>query len=357
MEIYKVGGAVRDELLGNAPKDIDFVVVGATPQQMLNLGYTQVGADFPVFLHPESKAEYALARTERKSGRGYNGFEVHAAPDVTLEEDLGRRDLTINSMAMDEKGKVVDPFKGQQDLRNKVLRHSTEAFREDPLRLLRVARFLARFGEAWSVAPETLAMLKEMVQSGEVDYLTPERVWVEFSKGLSERYPVLMLDLLHQLSVFERAPFVEYQYNPSSPLHAFLKDRALKCWEGVPQRFALAFNRKWAASEAKSSRIPSTVREVTHLLYTALAAEANKGYCLRNAEERLTLIESFDAVRQDVRFYDMWEVFTQVHPVSASQLIADVRKLKTFSSAEAIGDCTDGREIARRVRAAKVALL
>src|SRR5437868_2931300 len=181
MKVYLVGGAVRDKLLGLDGQDRDFVVVGATPEQMVAQGFRPVGADFPVFLHPQTKAEYALARTERKSGRGYKGFTVYAAPDVTLEDDLRRRDLTINAMAEDESGQLVDPFHGAEDLRNGILRHVSSAFSEDPVRVLRVARFAARFkGRGFRVAEETVARMREMVVAGEVDHLVAERVWAEF---------------------------------------------------------------------------------------------------------------------------------------------------------------------------------
>lgn len=173
--VYEVGGAVRDELLGLPVKDRDYVVVGATPEEMERLGFKPVGKDFPVFLHPVTHEEYALARTERKSGPGYKGFTVHAEPDVTLEEDLARRDLTINAIARDEHGSVIDPFGGVRDLRAGVLRHVSPAFAEDPVRVLRVARFAARFG--FAVAPETAALMRAMSAGGEVDALVPERVW------------------------------------------------------------------------------------------------------------------------------------------------------------------------------------
>src|SRR6187397_2800785 len=188
MQIYLVGGAVRDRLLNLPVTENDYVVVGATPEQMTAAGYKPVGKDFPVFLHPETHEEYALARTERKSGRGYKGFTVHAAPDVTLEDDLRRRDLTINAMAKDlDSGGLIDPFHGKQDLAKKILRHVSKAFAEDPVRILRVARFAARFG--FRVADETMALMKKMVQSGEADYLVPERVWQEFARGLAEPHP------------------------------------------------------------------------------------------------------------------------------------------------------------------------
>lgn len=185
---YQVGGSVRDKLLNLPSQDTDWVVVGATPDLLLNLGYKQVGKDFPVFLHPETHEEYALARTERKVEKGYRGFTVYAAPEVTLEEDLKRRDLTINAMALDASGNLIDPFDGYTDLQAGLLRHVSTAFIEDPLRILRVARFAARFGN-FSVAPETQALMKEMVVQGEADALVAERVWQETARALCEPYP------------------------------------------------------------------------------------------------------------------------------------------------------------------------
>ena len=190
MDIYLVGGAVRDQLLDYPYHERDWVVVGATPQNLLDQGYQQVGKDFPVFLHPESKEEYALARTERKTARGYHGFSFNTAPDVTLEQDLERRDLTINAMAMDTDGQVVDPFGGQQDLKDKVLRHVSDAFAEDPVRVLRVARFMSRLAHlGFTVHPDTLALMKQLVNQGEVAELVAERVWQEIKNSLNQETP------------------------------------------------------------------------------------------------------------------------------------------------------------------------
>jgi tRNA nucleotidyltransferase (CCA-adding enzyme) len=194
MKVYCVGGAVRDELLGLPVKDRDYVVVGATPEEMVKRGFKPVGREFPVFLHPETHEEYALARTERKVARGYHGFEFRAAPDVTLEEDLERRDLTINAIARDENGALVDPFHGADDLRAGVLRHVSAAFAEDPVRILRVARFAARFG--FEIAHPTRTLMRQMVASGEADALVPERVWQEFARGLMEARPSRMFHVL-----------------------------------------------------------------------------------------------------------------------------------------------------------------
>lgn len=203
MQLYVVGGAVRDELLGRPASDRDWVAVGATPQQLLDAGYKPVGRDFPVFLHPQTNEEVALARTERKSGRGYHGFSVHASPEVTLEQDLARRDLTINAMARDDQGRLIDPYGGESDLQARVLRHVSAAFVEDPVRLLRVARFAARF-EDFSVAPETAALMAQMVADGEVDALVPERVWQELSRGLMEARPERMIEVLRSCGALAR---------------------------------------------------------------------------------------------------------------------------------------------------------
>lgn len=203
MKTYCVGGAVRDELLGFPIKDKDFVVVGATPQAMLDAGYRPVGKDFPVFLHPKTHDEYALARTERKTAKGYKGFTVHASPDVTLEEDLARRDLTINAIAKDADGKLIDPFNGQADIQSKILRHVSSAFAEDPVRILRAARFAARLTE-FSLAPETLALMLQMVAAGEVDALVPERVWQELSQGLMEQKPSRMFEVLRACGALQK---------------------------------------------------------------------------------------------------------------------------------------------------------
>lgn len=204
MQIYMVGGAVRDALLGRPVNDHDWVVVGATPEQMLAGGYLPVGRDFPVFLHPETREEYALARTERKSGRGYRGFVVDNSPAVTLEEDLSRRDLTINAIAQspDAPDTLVDPYGGQRDLQARVLRHVTEAFREDPVRILRLARFAARFTD-FTVAPETMALMRQMVADGEVDHLVPERVWQELARGLMEAKPSRMFEVLRDCGALQ----------------------------------------------------------------------------------------------------------------------------------------------------------
>ena len=219
MEIYLVGGAVRDKLLGLPVKDRDWVVVGATPEDMTARGYKMVGADFPVFLHPETKEEYALARTERKSGRGYKGFTVYAGPDVSLEDDLQRRDLTMNAMAEDATGRVIDPNGGANDLKRGLLRHVSVAFAEDPLRVLRVARFAARFG--FSVASETLTLMQRIVGEGEMEQLVAERVWSELERALGEKNPVRFFEVLRECGALARVlPEVDNLFGvPQPPQH------------------------------------------------------------------------------------------------------------------------------------------
>ncbi len=249
MKIYSVGGAVRDELLGLPVQDRDWVVVGATPEEMVAAGYRPVGKDFPVFLHPETHEEYALARTERKTAPGYTGFAVHASPEVTLEEDLLRRDLTINAIARDESGAIHDPCGGRRDLDARVLRHVSPAFAEDPVRILRVARFAARFKE-FSLAPETLSLMSAMVDAGEVDHLVPERIWQELSRGLMEAKPSLMFERLRECGALARIlpeldrlwgvpQRADYHPEVDTGIHVMMVvDAAATLGAGLPARFA-----------------------------------------------------------------------------------------------------------------------
>jgi len=220
LKTFLVGGAVRDALLGLSGSDRDWVVVGSTPEAMVQAGFTPVGKDFPVFLHPRTHEEYALARTERKTAPGYKGFVVHASPEVTLEEDLARRDLSINAIAQAEDGTLIDPYGGQQDLQHQVLRHVTEAFREDPVRILRVARFAARF-PGFTVAAETVLLMQDMVAAGEVNALVSERVWQELSKGLVAKQPSRMLQVLRDCGALKKLlPEVDRLYGvPQPPEH------------------------------------------------------------------------------------------------------------------------------------------
>ena len=300
MKVYVVGGAVRDELLGLPVQDRDFVVVGATPEDMLKLGFKPVGKDFPVFLHPDTHEEYALARTERKSGKGYKGFTVYAAPDVTLEDDLRRRDLTINAMAKDEAGRIIDPFGGRQDLEKRVLRHVSEAFAEDPVRILRVARFAARFG--FSVDPSTMSLMRRMVESGEADYLVAERVWQEFAKGLMEKAPERMFEVLEAAGLLKK-------------LFPELRERT-GLQGSLPVRFArLAWPLKEAEVEALCERLraPNDVRELA--LLGARNRVALRGSRLATPQALLELLKRTDAFRRPERFRDLLEVAARDVPV------------------------------------------
>ena len=248
METYLVGGAVRDALLGLEVKDRDWVVVGSDARTLLSQGYKPVGRDFPVFLHPLTREEFALARTERKTGKGYSGFSCYAAPDVTLEQDLMRRDLTINAMAQDADGRIIDPFGGQADLRGKILRHVSPAFAEDPVRILRTARFAARYG--FAVAPETMNLMRGMVESGEARALVPERVWKELARGLMEDHPERMIEVLRECgalkvvlpevdALFGVPQRTDYHPEIDSGIHTLLTlRRAAALGLTLPERYA-----------------------------------------------------------------------------------------------------------------------
>jgi tRNA nucleotidyltransferase (CCA-adding enzyme) len=297
VKVYTVGGAVRDELLGLPVKERDYVVVGATPEEMVKQGFKPVGKDFPVFLHPQTHEEYALARTERKSGRGYKGFTVYAAPEVTLEEDLKRRDLTINAIAKADDGTLIDPFHGRKDLKEQVLRHVSEAFAEDPVRILRVARFAARFG--FRVAEETMQLMKRMVDSGETDYLVPERVWQEFAKGLAEPHPGLMFEVLRQSGLMHKL---------LPDLKAVPKNLA----GSVAARFALL---TWPLEEGEVNALCGRLRapnEVRELAVTACRSRQKLGN--PKPEGLLDLFKTADAFRRPDRFAELLEVAQRADP-------------------------------------------
>ena len=291
MKIYLVGGAVRDELLGVPVKEKDYVVVGATPEEMVRLGYKPVGKDFPVFLHPETHAEYALARTERKSGKGYKGFTVYASPEVTLEEDLKRRDVTINAMAKADDGTLIDPFGGQRDLKNRLLKHVSEAFAEDPVRILRVARFAARFD--FGIDPETMTLMRQMVESGEADHLVAERVWQEFSKGLGEDHPEKMFEVLEASGLLRRnLPEI---------------GRYPRRYAGsVAARFAAL---TWPLDEPQVESLANRLRAPTEVRELALTAVRSRNKLRASTPEGLLdLFKTADAFRRPQRFAELLDV-------------------------------------------------
>lgn len=335
MKTYLVGGAVRDRLLGLPVKERDYVVVGATPEQMLALGFKPVGKDFPVFLHPQSKAEHALARTERKSGRGYHGFTFYTGPEVTLEDDLIRRDLSINAMAEDEQGKLVDPHGGRRDLEQRLLRHVSPAFAEDPVRVLRVARFYARFRPlGFRVAAETLTQLRALVDSGEVDQLVAERVWQETSRALMEQDPAAFFELLRECGALAKLfPELNAQFGVPQPekhhpevdagVHTLMAlTEAAKRGAPLPVRYAVlchdygkgatpahllprhhgheASGVKLVEQCSARLRVPSDCRELAVLvcryhLHTHIARELRAGTLLE-------MLEALDAFRRPQRF-------------------------------------------------------
>ena len=297
MQIYMVGGAVRDALLGLPVQDRDWVVVGSTPEELVALGYLPVGKDFPVFLHPQTREEYALARTERKTARGYHGFEISTSPDVTLEQDLARRDLTINSIAACARSQdagalfdadleaLIDPYDGQKDVQAKVLRHVTNAFREDPVRILRLARFAARFAD-FSVAPETMQLMKAMVADGEVDALVAERVWQELARGLMEAKPSRMFEVLRECGALQKLlPEVaklwgvpqraEYHPEVDTGVHLMLVlDMAARLATPLPVRFACL------AHDLGKGTTPADLLP-RHIGHEARSAQLLKGLCER----------------------------------------------------------------------------
>jgi tRNA nucleotidyltransferase (CCA-adding enzyme) len=303
MQTYLVGGSVRDELLGLAVQDRDYVVVGADPQEMLRLGFKPVGADFPVFLHPQTHAEYALARTERKTGPGYKGFAFHAAPDVTLEQDLARRDLTINAMARGDDGRLVDPHGGASDLKAGILRHVGPAFSEDPVRILRVARFAARFG--FAVAPETLRLMIDMVERGEADALVPERVWQELARGLMEKAPSRMVAVLQECGALARVlPELGATFaDPRVPERLASRiDHAAAAGHPPAVRYALLvldLEPDAAAALARRVNAPGECRDLARLAIQERAVLADAAAL--DAESTLALLERADLFRRPER--------------------------------------------------------
>ena len=396
MQIYAVGGAVRDELLGLPVQDRDFVVVGASPDDMLARGFRPVGKDFPVFLHPRTHEEYALARTERKAGHGYKGFAIHAAPDVTLEEDLARRDLTINAIARADDGSLIDPFHGVADIRARVLRHVGPAFVEDPVRILRVARFAARFAD-FSIAPETLGLMRRMVDSGEVDHLVAERVWQELAKGLMEKTPSRMIHVLHECGALARIlPALDRlfgvpqraDYHPEidTGIHVTMAlDCAAKLGFALPVRFAVLLHDlgkgltpssdlpRHPGHEARSIRL---VEEVCAYLKApvecrelALLVARYHGDIRRGPEMRTStivrLLERTDAFRRPQRFLQLLEACDcdfhgrlgwEDKPIPSPDLfMVALDAAKSIDAGAIARSCDKKEEIPERLHAARVA--
>lgn len=396
---FLVGGAVRDRLLGLPVKDRDWVVVGASPEALLKAGYQPVGKDFPVFLHPETHEEVALARTERKTAPGYHGFAFHAAPDVTLEQDLTRRDLTINAMAEDEAGRVIDPHGGQADLAAKVLRHVSPAFAEDPVRILRLARFAARFAD-FTVAPETLQLMRDMVEAGEVDALVPERVWQELSRGLMEAAPARMLTVLREAGALKRLlPEVDALFGVPQPeahhpeidtgVHLLLVlQQCARFNHPLPVRFAALCHdlgkgttrrdewprhighegrsERLAAKVAERWKVPTDCRELALLVareHTHVHQSSGFG-----PEARLRLLERSDAWRRPERFAQLLQAceadargrtgFEDRDYPQAARLAADLAATLAIDQAAVSGAALarglKGPDVGRAIRLARL---
>ena len=369
MEIYLVGGAVRDTLLGLPVKDRDWVVVGASPQQLMARGYTPVGKDFPVFLHPVSREEYALARTERNTAPGYKGFAIHAAPDVTLEQDLARRDLTINAMAvsqsqLDTKGnfdpqqvRLDDPFHGQRDLQQRQLRHVTDAFQEDPVRILRVARFAARFS-GFCVAEETGALMRSMVAHGDVDALVAERVWQELARGLMESAPSRMLAVLNACNALRHllpewsAPGPDAA--DTAPELADRLDRAAR-WQ-APLVVRYAITGLFMANDDARDRVTTRLRVPNDCRDLALLAAREAGAVSQSASldasSLVQLLERCDALRKPARFADLLLVCALMAQTHADQDPAGYAPRIQLLAALVAAQAVVTENVARRVMAA-----
>jgi len=363
MKTYVVGGAVRDALLGLPVADRDWVVVGETPEAMSAAGFKPVGKDFPVFLHPETREEYALARTERKSGRGYKGFTVYAAPDVSLEQDLARRDLTINAMAQDAAGHLIDPFGGEKDLRTGVLRHVSEAFAEDPVRVLRVARFAARFG--FRIADETLALMRRLVEAGEMQALVAERVWQELARGLAEPQPARLFDALlqcgaHRVVLPELAALLDDDARRTA-FYAAL-ERAVRASATVPERFALLAHALGTECDVPIGalctrlRVPNDVEDLALAVCRCGVGLHEAGAA--SAPALLATLKCVDGLRRPERLAALSRVASYAAPGEATR--AATRRLDRALEAAcavdaaAIAKDSPRNEISTRVDAARI---
>ncbi|MBS1227601.1 MAG: polynucleotide adenylyltransferase/metal dependent phosphohydrolase [Proteobacteria bacterium] len=396
MRIFTVGGAVRDELLGLPVQDRDYVVVGASPEEMLSRGFRPVGKDFPVFLHPQTHEEYALARTERKSGHGYTGFAFHAAPDVSLEDDLARRDLTINAIARADDGTLTDPFGGVADIDARVLRHVGPAFVEDPVRILRVARFAARFTD-FSLAPETLALMRSMVASGEVDHLVAERVWQELAKGLMEQAPSRMIAVLRECGALARLlpeldrlfgvpQRADFHPEVDTGVHVMMAlDHSARQGYALAVRFAVLLHdlgkgetptadlprhpgheaRSVSLAESVCARLktPAECRDLARLV-ARYHGDIRRGPQLR-AATIATLLENADALRRPQRFRQLLEACLCDHhgrlgwedkmPPAPDLFETALVALRAVDAASIARSCQDSTQIAERLHQARVA--
>ncbi len=350
LQVYIVGGAVRDALLKRAPGDQDWVVVGTSPEEMIRRGFLPVGGDFPVFLHPRTKQEYALARTERKSGRGYKGFTFYTGTEVTLEEDLKRRDLTVNAIARSQTGELFDPLGGVQDIHNRILRHVGPAFEEDPVRILRLARFAAQFVD-FSIAPETLELCGKMVTQGEVDALVPERVWQELSRGLLCQKPSRMLGVLVECGASQRVMpgWIDHrQVRVASDLAA-QRDLPLAC------RFALlCLHTPDPQALARHLRAPTECSAMSRLLPVVLSAISAS---VLTPESVLALFEQCDAIRKPARLVELLRTAQVVAEVSVEQWQKWLDAVLSIDAGAAARRATSPEQIKSVVRVARLEAL
>lgn len=355
MKTYLVGGAVRDKLLGYPHHEHDWVVVGATPEEMLTAGFKPVGKDFPVFLHPQTNEEYALARTERKTGRGYHGFNFYCDSDVTLEQDLARRDLTINAIAQDAFGEIIDPYGGKRDLEQKVLRHVSPAFAEDPLRILRVARFAARYHHlGFRIAEETVELMRAIVDAGEVEHLVSERIWKETERALGESNPEIYFYTLQQCDAATRL-FPDIH---SDALALRELERCSDRFSNLHVRFAvLCSNLNTKETAALCSRIcaPNDYRELAQLTIDQLPAIKK----LSSAETAFAIIEHSDALRRPQRFELLQETATalQVEELFIQRLRSAYKNAAAISAQRFLELGYKGKELGEQMRQARLAAI
>ena len=371
MKIYLVGGAVRDKLLHLPIKDRDWVVLNTTQTTMQAKGYLPVGQNFPVFLHPDTKEEYALARTERKSNHGYRGFTFHTAPNVTLEEDLERRDLTINAIAEDDKGNLIDPYGGQKDLQKRQLRHISSSFQEDPLRILRVARFAARFYSlGFKIAPETMLMMQTMVNSGEASYLGAERIWQETLRALSEPTPEVYFETLFNCYAMETIlhEWVPFLQEKSIGLNALKKAAAMKASEII--RFATTFvpHQQHSLKNLKvlfsRLRCPANFSDLAILTFQY--AEMLLNSCkLLNGERLMRLFEKTDAMRRSKRFSQFLETVAYIGAASNKYVLEEKQShilhllalCKQINAKEIVAQGYKGKEIGQQLNCARIKIM
>jgi tRNA nucleotidyltransferase (CCA-adding enzyme) len=360
LKIYVVGGAIRDNLLGLPAADRDYVVVGSSPEEMMAKGFIPVGQDFPVFLHPHTKEEYALARTERKSGQGYKGFTFYTSPDVTLEQDLIRRDFTVNAMAQeinadgDYLGPVIDPYGGQKDLASHLFRHVSDAFKEDPLRILRLGRFLARF-KGFSVEASTLSLVKEMVQKEELQFLVPERIWQELSRGLLESKPSRMLDFLSEIAVNDSF-LPKHLFNPIAIKNTgnILDQLAV---EYAPLEFRLAvllceLDSTLAENWQEHNKVPTDLKNFTRG-YRLVSQHLKTS--TQSAQDYLTLFDTTDLWRKSSRFQDFIKLakLLGLNTVALEKVTLRVQEVNSGEIAQGVPS-RNGKDIAQAVATARL---